>query len=623
MGEVYEEFLQELAALGRKHEGRPHDEMVSLWLLSLEREQIVNVAYRDALLTQRLASLPVSREVQSIMRHALQWAWRDEEMHAIYVRGVLLRMRRPLLSARAFAQQVSGGVAGWVSSVRQHVRWRDAPFSRLIATALSLAGRVMGKVSRVVGKKLDYHSFREFCRFNVDAEKTAALAWRRLADVAESLGEAPATVAEYRRIEDDEERHARVFSAFVDALDDEDRFALGFTVDRLSQRVAEAGEFFLVRAHRRETIAGNPLGSGGGVWVAQGTQGDDKRAVFRKLLDDAQLPARIAQRARECGKEVSALSVAVKPSFMMGYHRCDTSGLTDPELLDELSAYLRALGVADVAIVEARNLYDQFYDGRSVAEVARYFGYESPRHRIVDVSSEQVPHEYVRGIAQYSVSSTWKDADFRITFGKLRSHPIEQVYLTLANLEGIGARCEEFLFADRQAHRDAALMTMASAFFPHFALIDGYDSAADGLIGVMGCPRPKKPRRIYAGADAIAVDFVAARHVGVADARTAGLVKTACDWFGDPTSAITVHGVDEPIPGWRGPYDNDFTTFLSFLAHPVYEYGSGRGALFVPEMDREAFPLKKPEGVALGTVRAAIRLLLGLRTRGAKIDAST
>ena len=613
MGEVYEEFLQELAEFRRKHQGRPQDEMVSLWLLSLEREQIVNVAYRDVLMTQRLSTLPVSREVQAIMRHALKWAWRDEEMHAIYVRGVLLRMRRPILAARAFMQQVSGGVAGWVSSVRQHVRWRDAPFSRLIATMLAQAGRLMGKVSRVVGKKLDYHSFREFCRFNVDAEKTAALAWRRLAEVAESMGEAKATVAEYRRIEEDEEAHARVFQAFADALDDEDRLVPGFTVDRLSERVAEAGEFFLVRAHRRDTIADNPLGSGGGVWVTSGKPEDDKRAVFRKLLDDARLPARIEARAQAMGKSVSELKLAVKPSFMLGYHKRDRSGLTDAELLEELALYLRALGVTDVSVVEGRNLYDFFYQHRSVAEVARYFGYESPHYRVVDTSAEQIPHEYVRGCAQYSVSSTWKDADFRISFGKLRSHPIEQVYLTLANLEGIGARCDEFLFADRQAHRDAALMTMASAFFPHFAILDGYDSAADGLIGVMGCPKPKRPLRLYAGADAIAVDFVAARHVGVKDARSAGLVRTACDWFGDPTGLIQVHGNDEPIVGWRGPYHNDFTTFLSFLAHPVYEYGSGRGSLFVPEMDAEAFPFREPEGASLGAVRSMVRLILGLR----------
>ena len=45
-------------------------------------------------------------------------------------------------------------------------------------------------------------------------------------------------------------------------------------------------------------------------------------------------------------------------------------------------------------------------------------------------------------------------------------------------------------------------MMLLDDFPPHFALLDAYDSAADGLMGVMGCPRPKVPRRLYAAADA-------------------------------------------------------------------------------------------------------------------------
>ena len=52
---------------------------------------------------------------------------------------------------------------------------------------------------------------------------------------------------------------------------------------------------------------------------------------------------------------------------------------------------------------------------------------------------------------------------------------------------------------------------------------------------------------------------------------------------------------------------------LGFLAYPVYEFGSGRGALFVPEFDEEAFPPLKPETALLRGGRAATRRLLGLR----------
>jgi uncharacterized protein (DUF362 family) len=258
-------------------------------------------------------------------------------------------------------------------------------------------------------------------------------------------------------------------------------------------------------------------------------------------------------------------------------------------------------------------LYDCFYRNRTVRDVARYFGIESPHYRVVDLSEEQVPHAYVRGMAQYSVGRTWKEADFRISFGKMRSHPTDRVYLTVANVEGVGARCDEFLFAERQAHRHTALMMALGEFPPHFALLDAYDSAADGLVGIMGCPRPPRPRRLYAGGDALAVDLVAARHLGLSDLRKAPTLRTACYWFGDPSEWIEVSGPDEPIAGWRDPYRNEWSTLLSFLAYPVYQLGSGRGALFVPAMDRAAFPPIGGEGLLLRLSRAGLRALIGLR----------
>ena len=313
------------------------------------------------------------------------------------------------------------------------------------------------------------------------------------------------------------------------------------------------------------------------------------------------------------GKEVAALSVVVKPSFMLGYDKRDRSLITDPELLVELARWLRERGVRDVAVVEAPNVYDRFYAHRSVREVARYLGIEEGSFRLVDVSEEQEPHSFVRGMGQYTIGRTWQDADVRVSFSKMRSHPIEMAYLTVANVESLGGRCDEYLFSERQAHRDTALMTVMNAFPPHFALLDAHDLAADGLVGTMGCPRPRTPRRFYAGADAIAVDITAARHMGVADPTRFPILRAACYWFGDPTGRIVVDGEDTPIEGWRGPYATEISTMLSFLASPMYEFGSGRGALFVAEMDESAFPPLSPEGLLLRAARASIRALLRLR----------
>jgi hypothetical protein len=165
-------------------------------------------------------------------------------------------------------------------------------------------------------------------------------------------------------------------------------------------------------------------------------------------------------------------------------------------------------------------------------------------------------------------------------------------------------------------------MMQMSDFPPDFALLDAYDGAADGLLGMMGCPRPKVPRRLYAGSDALALDLTAARHMGLQDPRRSHILNTACHWFGDPSPYIEVLGEDTPLPRWRGPYSTEWTTLLSLIAFPIYEFASGRGALFVPEMDTKAFPLIQREGLFLRAGRKGIQMFLGLRhpRRSSNVD---
>jgi uncharacterized protein (DUF362 family) len=537
-------------------------------------------------------------------------------MHAIYIRGAILKLGSLRLKATAFARQFAGAVGGWSASVRHHARWSEAPLARALATVNTWIGSLAGKVPADVRQHLQYGPFRRFCLFNVDAEKTAWLCWHRLLELAETQPDAPPhLIDDFRRILTDEDRHGKVFQILADALGEDDRLVPGSSVEVLIEKIGAVGEFFLPRELRIRAQKDNPLGSGGPVWVVQGQNPEEKRLVFHQMLNESGLAGCVAKRAKALGKSIQAIRVAVKPTFMLGYHRKDRSIVTDPELLEELAAFLHDLGCPDVAVVEAPNIYDQFYRNRSVRAVAAYFGIESPRYRVVDLSEEQVPHAYFRGMAQYTIGRTWKEADFRITFGKMRSHAVEMVHLSLGNVEWVGARCDEYLFPERQAHRETAVMMLLDEFPPHFALLDGYDLAADGLVGMMGCPRPPSPKRIYAGEDALALDLLAARHLGLKDPRLSRILQTACHWFGDPTGRAWLLGPDEPVKGWRSPYHNEWSTVLSFFAYPVYSWGSGRGSLFVPEMDQRAFPPKQPESITLRIVRRGVQTLLGLRHR--------
>lgn len=614
MGRIYDQFESELASWSSKYAGRPRQHLIKLFLLALEREEIVSVGYREELIAARLRTMPISDEEREIIRHALLWTWKDEEMHAIYIRGAIFKLGSFPLRLRAFLRQMGGAIGGWSSAVRQHVRWSDAPVSRALATLVTWTGLITGKIPRGVSQHIRYRSFRDFCNFNIDAEKTARLCWQRLIELTSDQPLLlPELIDDFRRIMADEDRHRRIFEILTEALDENDRLVPEATAASLAQKIQEVGEFFLPRTLRTGSIAENRLGSGGRVCIVQGKTVEEKLSLFRLLLQDAGLRKQLEERARSLGKPLTEFRVAIKPTFMLGYDRRDQSMITDPELLEELARVLRDCGCKDVAVVEGRNIYDQFYRNRSVEDVARYFDIASPHFRIVDLSEEQVPHSFFRGMGQYTVGQTWKNADFRISFAKMRSHPVELAHLTIGNLEGIGARCDQFLFAERQAHRETATMMLLDEFPPHFSIVDAYEQAADGLVGVMGCPRPATPLRFYAGSDALAVDMVATRHMGMSDPRESSSLRAAYHWFGDPVGTIEIEGPDEPLRNWRSPYYSELSTMLSFLAFPVYVLGSLRGALFVPEMDEKAFPPLGPESVPMRIGRRSIQVLLGLR----------
>jgi uncharacterized protein (DUF362 family) len=619
LGVVYDQFAQELMAWQAKYVGRPQDELIGLCLLALEREELVSVGYREELMTRRLSAMPLSPAIRELLRHALIWAWRDEEMHSIYIRGALLKFGGPILKMKAFSQQVGGLVGGWAGSVMQHVPWSRAPFSRAAAAIVTWLGTLTGKVPEDVRKYLNYGPFRQFCVFNIDAEKTASLCYARMIALAREVPELGRALEEdFARVMDDEERHAQIFEILANALDEKDQLVAGETEESLIRKIEDVGEYFLPLTLRKRTVANNKIGSGGRVIALEGKSADEKCCVLRRLLEESGLEEKLRRRAAALGKPVADLQIVVKPSFMLGYAMKDRSIITDIELLRELANFLRQHACGNAAIVESTNIYDQFFGHRSVREVAAYFGMDQLGLPIVDGSSDQVEHTYFRGMAQNTISRSWKEADFRISFGKMRSHPIEMAYLTIGNLEWMGGRCDEFLFVERQVHRETALMMLLDAFAPDFVLLDAYDEAADGLIGVMGCPRPQAPRRVYAGEDALSVDLVASRHMGVAKPEQTNILRAACHWFGDPQERIEVVGTDEKLKDWRGPYETEFSTLLSFVAYPVYVFGSGRGSLFVPEVDEEAFPPIKRVSFVHRAMRSALRRLLGLHFPRAK-----
>jgi uncharacterized protein (DUF362 family) len=614
VGAVFEEFEHEMQRLHQQYGDNPRQELLQLFLLALEREELVAVSYRESLMQQRLARMPLEEDAKEVIRHALIWIWKDEEMHAIYIRGAILRFGGFFRRSHALLTQLAGGLGGWAGSVMQHTPWRAAPLAKSAAWLITQVGKLAGKVPPEVRQYLQYGPFRNFCLFNVEAEKTAATCWYRIADLSDEQPEMGSQIRrDFRRIAEDEDRHAEVFAILADALNDDDDLVAERSCDHLVKRLRDVGTEFLPRRHRGVNDLQNPIGSGQPVYVLRGTSRQEKSRLFQRLLEESNLIGALRNRSQFLDRPVSAMTVAIKPTFMLGYSRQDMSPITDPALIEQLANFLTDAGCGTVQVIEGPNIYDQFFHNRSVHDVARYFDLNSDVYQVIDTADDQVAHDYPRGMAQYSVSRAWRDADFRISFPKVRSHPIETALLSVGNIEWIGNRCDEYLFLERQADRGTAIMMLLDEFPPHFAILDCFEDVPDGLIGAMGCRHPHHPLRFYASADPLAVDTVALKHLGASQATSASILRMAQHWFGNSEAEIEVRGDDSTLSKWKGPYANDMRIILSAMAYPVYVMGSGRGALFVPEMDLEAFPLMRKENARLKFARRMIRRLLGLK----------
>ena len=586
-----------------EYEGRADLEREQLWLLALEREQIVAVAYREEAVAGRIDTLEVNDELRALIRQTLVWIWKDEELHAEYLRGVLLERGGFAASLVVYGRQVQGALSGWVSATEHHVDARSAPLRTSAARVLVAGAAASGRVPPALRRELRYQTFRRYCELNVALEATAELAYRRLVELATSDDERET----FARIRADEERHAAAFRVLTMALDEHDRLDPGASTERILQELCAISPWFVPAALRARHGAGpsrRTFGTGGRVVVRAGRDDGEKVAVLDDCLDRAGL-GELASRAR---------SAAVRVSFMLGYDRNDRSNINDPGLVEALAVYLRRHGVDDVAVLEAPTVYGDCFANRSVEQVASYFGFDSSAYRLVDIKRDLRPYTFERGFVQEAISATWLDAQLRIVMPKLRTDPTEFAHLSLSTLEGSTGAIADTIYAERRVDFRSATMMLLDVAPPDFAVVDAWAPVADGPFGVMGCHQPADVRYLYAGPDALAVDEVVLADLGVVDPRHAPIVRRAHHWFGIDRLDPPVDGARPPLSRrLRGVHASAPLRALGTVSYPIYVYLSHRGELFVPAMDTIAFPPSPLAGIATRTVRWAAQRAFGLR----------
>ena len=277
-------------------------------------------------------------------------------------------------------------------------------------------------------------------------------------------------------------------------------------------------------------------------------RGEDKRLALNCVLEATRFDDIVEDRLRASGKDRARFSIVIKPNFMFAYDRRDYTTYTDPELVGHLVRRLRARGFSLIKVVEAQSTYGEYFDKRSVRELAAYLGYDGQAgYEIVDMTQDADeqrnlgPH-----LGLHPVSRAWREADFRVSFAKNKTHAYSYFTLTLKNIYGALPLANKFL--EYHCRRDIYHTTMEylSAFPVHFGLVDAWLSA-DGPFGVFARPAPNETRTILGGDDLVAVDWVGASKMGI-DPMLSKHVELAVGLFGKP--AIRLIGDANPYRPW-------------------------------------------------------------------------
>jgi uncharacterized protein (DUF362 family) len=318
--------------------------------------------------------------------------------------------------------------------------------------------------------------------------------------------------------------------------------------------------FFFVRAQRaffrQQTgyfygkLPPAPSSGPAHVVVASGAA-DQKFQCLDRVLAETGFFELLERQWTASGKARDSFRVVIKPNFMFMHSKLDPSTYTDPELVVWLVDRIAARGFTAIALVESQTTYGNYYLGRDVLSVAEYLGYRADRnYRIVDLTKEMVPYNYGGRLGHHFVGPTWRDADFRISFAKNKTHIFCNYTLTLKNVYGTLPMQNKLCEYHTQREYDWPTIETLKHFPVHFGLVDAYLSG-DGQFGVITDPHPNPTNTILGGENLLAVDWVGAKKMGLDpdDPMIGRFLPLAERAFGKPE----VHCTDDlsVYPRWK------------------------------------------------------------------------
>jgi uncharacterized protein (DUF362 family) len=317
--------------------------------------------------------------------------------------------------------------------------------------------------------------------------------------------------------------------------------------------------------------------------------GRDKFDALQRAMDAAQFLDNVETVFSQSGKARDAFLIAIKPNIMTASVREDLSPVyTDPQLVEYLVGRLRERGFRDIAVVEARNVYDYSYQGRDVAAVADMVGYSSDGYRIEDLSKQKEPFDYGGVLGTHPVGRTWRDADYRISFAKNKTH--WQCFYTgcLKNIYGCLPEWDKMkVYHGKNREFYQCCILILDAFPVHFAFLDAWVSG-DGFSGHVRDANPNLTHTIFASENVLALDWVMGEKMGINPAANY-VIREALGLWEEPK--ITRQGDLTPWTPWTNI--RPFTVAALDVIEEVYWLSRFLSRAFASQQDKRFPPVSQ------------------------------
>ncbi|MGH2942278.1 MAG: DUF362 domain-containing protein [Solirubrobacteraceae bacterium] len=297
--------------------------------------------------------------------------------------------------------------------------------------------------------------------------------------------------------------------------------------------------------------------------------GAEPLAVVNSVVAASGFLAHVDGACAAAGTPRARFAIAIKPNLMGGGDPRATGDRTDPALVEHLVALLRQGGFRTIAIVESA-----LREAPAVAELAARAGYAGDGYEIVDLAQEQVPFQYGGVLGDHVAGRTWRDADYRISFGKAKTQ--WQCFFSgcLANLYGCLPEPDKLERYHGTGHEFFECCVLVAERLPvDFGFLDAF-VGGDGRRSHAHRRGTRDTRTILASDNVYALDWVAGEKMGLAPELSFVLQEALLRWG---RIGITRHG---NVATWD-PWTNvrPATVAAAHLLEPVYGRRAVRAVL--------------------------------------------